>query len=80
MDLIQTVSCSRPTAVNLSEAAKKLTARAKASAAAQDSSAAKVRDDVASCCEAMLETDINANKVGRGEGKLSTLNFRGCCG
>ena len=60
--------------MNLSEAAKKLTALAKEAAAASNSSAASVCDQVASCCEGMLQIDIAANKV-------SSLGCKGshCC-
>ncbi len=55
--------CSRPTAVNLSDAAQKLSATASKAAAASKADAASVVSTVVDRCEAMLKEDVLANKV-----------------
>lgn len=55
--------CSRPTAVNLSDAAHKLCTVADTAASAPGADAAAVVDAVVASCEAMLEADVLANRV-----------------
>lgn len=55
--------CSRPTAVNLSDAAHKLCAVAEKAASASGADASAVIDAVVESCEAMLEADVLANRV-----------------
>lgn len=54
---------SRPTAVNLADAARKLTWLAQQEAAQEDASPESVTLAVVSAAEAMLEDDIAANRV-----------------
>lgn len=62
-------SCSRPTAVNLSDSAVKLKAVAAAAAAKAGATAESVTAAVITAAEATMQEDIDANKVGLlGEG------------
>ncbi|KAL3137231.1 hypothetical protein ABBQ32_006781 [Trebouxia sp. C0010 RCD-2024] len=54
---------SRPTAVNLSDAAHKLCAVAEKAASASGADASAVIDAVVESCEAMLEADVLANRA-----------------
>ena len=55
--------CSRPTAVNLSDAAQKLGRLAVNKAAETGSNAQSVTDAVIAACKEMLADDIAANQV-----------------
>lgn len=57
------VFCSRPTAVNLSDAAQRLTKLASNSAAQKDSTPESVTIAVVEACEKMLSDDVAANQV-----------------
>ena len=57
------VFCSRPTAVNLSDAAQKLSVVADKAASAPGADASSVVETVVAKCETMLEEDVQANKV-----------------
>ena len=66
--------CSRPTAVNLGEAAKRLQALAKRASAGQGADGPAVSAAVAAACEAMLAEDITANQVLRGQSSCLWYN------
>lgn len=68
-------SCSRPTAVNLSDSAVKLKAVAAAAAAQPGATAESVTAAVITAAEATMQEDIDANKV-RCCGNTSSR----CCG
>ena len=55
--------CSRPTAVNLSDAAQKLSSLA-GKAAAQGADGQQVAQTIIRACEVMLHDDVAANQVG----------------
>ena len=55
--------CSRPTAVNLSDAAQKLSSLA-GKTVAQGADGHKVAQTVIKACEVMLHDDVAANQVG----------------
>lgn len=56
--------CSRPTAVNLADAAQRLSKLAADAAAQSDATAESVTMAVVEACEAMLRDDVEANRVG----------------
>ena len=56
-------TCSRPTAVNLADAAQKLGDIAHAAAAKQGASGTTVAGAVITACEQMLHDDVTTNKV-----------------
>jgi hypothetical protein len=58
------LSCSRPTAVNLSDSAVKLKAVAAAAAGQPGATAESVTAAVVAAAEATMQEDIDANKVG----------------
>lgn len=58
------VSCSRPTAVNLSDSAVKSKAVAAAAAGQPGATAESVTAAVVAAAEATMQEDIDANKVG----------------
>jgi methylthioribose-1-phosphate isomerase len=62
-NLHQSLSCSRPTAVNLADSALKLKAVATEASAKQGSTAVSVVEAVVAAAESFLEADIAANRV-----------------
>jgi len=60
---LMSASCSRPTAVNLSDAAQKLSLIATKAAEAPKADASSVVLTVVDKCEIMLKEDVQANKV-----------------
>lgn len=67
--------CSRPTAVNLADAAQRLSLLASEAAAAPGATAAAVTMAVVEACERMLRDDVEANKVGW---KFKSVGFAAC--
>ena len=56
-------ACSRPTAVNLSDAAQKLSSLARKTVA-QGADGRQVAQTIIQACEVMLHDDVAANQVG----------------
>ena len=70
---LQRALCSRPTAVNLLDASRKLHTLVAAELAAPDASAASVTAAVINSAEAMQQADIDANRALGAHGRAAML-------